>query len=371
MYNIFRNIKKTDIFLVIICALISFISIFLLYSITDSFPVNRKIVIVHVVVSIIGIVLSLIISSIDYHIIANLWKIYIPASLFLVMLTFFFGYTRLGADDKAWIMLPFGRSFQPSEFMKITFILSLALHISSVHDEINKFKNIILLLIHGAIPIIIIHLQGDDGTALIFVIIFISMIFCTGISWKFIMGGLGAAITLSPIIWRILNQDQKNRIFTTFHPELDPNGYGYQQFNGLISIGNGGLTGKGLLSDRFTYVPEVHNDFIFSFIGQAFGYIGTVIILILLAIISTRILFNSLKASDYLGKFICVGVFGMITSQIILNIGMNLSILPVVGITLPLLSSGGSSILTIYIGIGLVLSVFTLNNKSIFYKRGL
>lgn len=363
-----RIIKRTDILLIILAIAISTISILSLYNISNTFFSNKKIFIVQIIASLAGLSIAISLSNINYHIISKFAKVYIPITLVLVILTFFFGFQRGSADDKAWLILPFGLSLQPSEFLKICFIISFSLHLNFTIEKIDKISNLILLLIHGFIPVILTHLQGDDGTALIFITIFTIMIFSAGISWKYISIILTLILFSSPLIWYLLNPDQKNRILITFHPENDPNGFGYQQLYGLISIGNGGLFGKGIFKDNYKFVPEIQNDFIFSFIGQAFGYIGCLIILLILAMILIRILIIGLNSEDYLGRFICIGVFSMIFTQTIFNIGMNLSILPVIGITLPLLSAGGSSLITVYIGIGLALSVFSSNNKTLFYK---
>lgn len=367
--NSFKHfIKKTDILLIFICFSLSTISILSLYIISNSFFSNKKIVIVQTVASIIGLVIASLISNVDYHLISKLFKVYVPISIFFVILTFFIGAQRGGADDKAWIMLPFGISIQPSEFLKIAFILSFSTHLNFVRNKIDKLLNVILLCLHGALPILLTHFQGDDGTALIFAMIFIIMIFSSGISWKYIISAIILTVISIPLLWYLMNQDQKNRILITLHPENDPTGSGYQQFYGLISIGNGNILGKGLFNSDYKFVPEIKNDFIFSFICQVFGFIGSVLILAILTTLLLRILIIGIRSSDYLGRFICIGVFGMIFSQLILNIGMNLSVLPVIGVTLPLISSGGSSVISIYAGIGLVLSVVAHNNRSLFYK---
>lgn len=368
MNNVNRTVKRTDMLLIFICGFISVISIFSLYVISDYFFNNNRIFIVQTVASFMGICLAFFISSIDYRFIIRLLKIAVPVSICLVLLTFFVGSQRGGADDKAWIMLPYGMSFQPSEFLKICFILSLSYHLSLILEEINKIKNILLVCLHGLVPILLTHLQGDDGTSLIFAVIFVIMIFSAKISWKYIISSIIIAIGLVPVFWNLIDQDKKNRILIALHPENDPIGSGYQQLNGLISIGNGGIFGKAFSDNNYKFVPEIQNDFIFSFIGQFFGYIGSLIVLFLISILLLRILLISLKSEDCLGQFICIGVFGMIFSQFIFNIGMNISILPVIGVTLPLLSAGGSSVITTYMGIGLVLSVFTYNNKTLFYQ---
>ena len=321
---------------------------------------------------VLGIVGAIIMSKIDYHFMAKLWKLHVPAAIFLVLLTFILGQQRGEADDKAWIIInltdSFSVSFQPTELLKISFVLSFALHLSAVRENINKLKNVFFLCLHGIYPVALIHLQGDDGTALVFLFIFLFMIFSAGISWKYIFlaaGALGASV---PFLWNmVLSADQKNRILAIWDYNYDPQNIGWQQMQGRISIGSGQIWGIGIFSpDHRTSVPEIHNDFIFAFIAESVGFIGSMAILILLVSIGLKILHNSRHSLDYLGKYIYVGVASIILTQIFINIGMCLSILPVIGITLPFFSSGGTSAATLYLAIGLSLSVYMHNRKTLF-----
>ena len=147
-----------------------------------------------------------------------------------------------------------------------------------------------------------------------------------------------------PVIWYgFLDEDKRMRFITLFNPELDPSGGGYQQRYGRIALGSGKLWGKGIYSGNHQYVPEMYNDFIFSFIGEALGFLGCLAVLGLLAALCLRILRVGNRAKDSLGRYICVGVFTMIASQTVVNVGMCLSVLPVIGVTLPLFSGGGTS----------------------------
>ena len=152
-----------------------------------------------------GLGAAVIISNIDYHFIVKLWKLYIPISVFLVVLTFFVGLqVDESVDDKAWLRLPFGLTFQPSELLKICFIMSFAYHLSKVRSEINKPLNVLLLCAHGAFPILLIHFQGDDGTAIVFAFIFIVMLFAAGIDWKYMLAGIALLAVAVPIAWQYL-----------------------------------------------------------------------------------------------------------------------------------------------------------------------
>ena len=163
-----------------------------------------------------------------------------------------------------------------------------------------------------------------------------------------------------------MNEDQRQRIEMIVTGNLDPSGIGYQQWHGLLSIGSGQLLGTGLFGSEHRYVPAMRNDFIFAFLGEAMGFVGCLIVILLLLGICSRILWTSHLAQDDLGRYICIGIFAMIAFQSILNIGMCLSMLPVIGVTLPFFSAGGTSAAALYLGIGVVLSVYMHSRRHLF-----
>lgn len=307
-----------------------------------------------------GIAVSLIIAAWDYRKFSKLWFIYFPLMVGLTCLTFTsLGRSGLeGADDKAWIALG-SFTLQPAEFLKLAFILSFSFHCHKTKEFFNNPLNILALCVHAAVPIGLVMLQGDDGTAIVFAAIFAAVIFAAGLSWKYI---LGAGI-LSPIaIWFMwsyyLQPVHKNRILAIINPEkyATPDML-YQTNLAKIALGSGQVRGKGLFGGDYSYVPVSHNDFIFSYIGQTLGFIGCLGLVILIGMICLRILGNSLRSGDGLGRYICVGVFAYLFVQSVLNIGMVMGITPVIGITLPFISAGGTSMLTSTVAIGLVMSV--------------
>lgn len=362
-------IKSTDKLLLLFCMMASCMGLLLLASYNNAFYGTLRGMLVQTLATGAGLIAAVIISKIDYHFMAKMWKVHAPIALALVFLVFFIGTGREGADDIAWIQLPFGMSFQPSELLKLSFILTFSYHLSLVRPQINSLRNVILLCIHGAIPAFLIHLQGDDGTALIFVFIFISMMFAAGLSWKYIAAAFGAVLAAAPVAWFfVLNNDQKLRILYLFNPD-NPDyikNIGWQQYVGRISIGSGQLTGKGLFADEYRQIPEMHNDFIFAFLGEALGFLGCIAAILILTGVCVRLLRISRYSKDDLGSFICVGVFAMIAFQCILNIGMCLNILPVIGVTLPFFSNGGTSVLITYMAIGMALSVRVHNKPMLF-----
>lgn len=318
-----------------------------------------------------GIVAVIFISSFDYRKFVKLWPFLALAAIGLVVLTFFIGFAPGDTDDKAWLDI-FGISFQPSELLKIVFALTFGYHVYKIGDNVKKFWHVLLLAIHGAIPVVLIHFQGDDGTALVFAIMFVCMMFSAGVKARyFVIAGSAAAISLPFIYFLVMNEDQKSRIYSLFFPtKEDYLGVLWQQWRGRIALANGGIFGKGFFKGPLTQsgsIPEGYNDFIFSSIGEEFGLIGCLIVFALLVGICFRILRTAHLSTDKLGSTACVGIFAMFAAQIIINIGMNLSLIPVIGVTLPLFSAGGTSLLCTYLGIGLVMSIFMHRRSTILY----
>jgi cell cycle protein len=368
-----HNIDAGLIFAVTLCAAISTL---LIHSISESGlsaneGVGSSYWKTQLFSMIIGIGAAIIISLVDYHKLVKLWFIFAPAALFLVALTFTsLGYQRAGADDQAWLQIgPF--NFQPSEILKIAFILTFSYHLSRDEENMNKPLHMLLLLIHGAIPIAIVGKQGDYGTAIVFAAIFGFMICSAKISWKYLVAApfvIGAAV--AGMWFLVLNEFHKKRILILFDPGSDSD-IEYQQDLGLAALKSGGVFGKGLLknADEYVYVPEIHNDFIFTYAGQVFGFVGSIGLLIILAYVCLKIFADSHITRDRLGRFICMGAFGLMLSHCILNIGMVLKVAPVIGIPLPFLSAGGTAMVSMYAIIGLVLSTYSHRavNYNVFY----
>ena len=214
-----KYLKTVDKWLLVFCVFLSTLSVLLLYSLYQSdlaqtLRLTERTCIVQLAAMFLGLGAAVIISNIDYHFIVKLWKLYIPISVFLVVLTFFVGLqVDESVDDKAWLRLPFGLTFQPSELLKICFIMSFAYHLSKVRSEINKPLNVLLLCAHGAFPILLIHFQGDDGTAIVFAFIFMVMLFAAGIDWKYILAGIALLAVAVPIAWQyLLTDDQRGAL---------------------------------------------------------------------------------------------------------------------------------------------------------------
>lgn len=375
VYSVLNHMRRAGPVLLLLCMVCSALSTAALFAmsmnerISALASVEKHVPLVQAAAAGLGVLSALILSYLDYHSLARLWKLHLPVCILLVLLTFTSAGMAVGdADDQAWIRLFGGfMSLQPTELLKISFILSFSQHLSHAGAEINRPGNVLLLGLHAGALILLVHFQGDDGTALIFAVIFLFMMFAAGWSWRYLAVCFSAVICAAPLLWfYVMNDDQRNRVLGLYLRGGDTAGILYQQNHSLVSIGSGQIVGSGLFSGDYVYVPSMRNDFIFSFIGNTMGFVGCMLVLLLLTCICGRILWAGYFAPDELGRHICIGVFAMISSQIIVNLGMNLMLLPVVGVTLPLFSAGGTSVLGTYLGIGLVLSVTAHSRRHLF-----
>lgn len=366
-----RYLRQIDGIFLALCAACSVLSVVTLVSIGHNQLGSINKASVQFIASALGILLALIVSTVDYRALARAWPLHAVLAWGMVLPTLLLhnvrlgfltvGYDAGGTSNYSWYRVG-GMTFQPAELAKISFILTLALHLSQVRGQVHRPKNLLLLFVHIALPAAAIHVQGDDGTALVFLGIGLVMLYAGGLSHWLVAGGLtagvvgGAALlTLRP---GILKGYQFKRILAVLTPD-DPAlaDITYQQNKGAMAIGTGGLTGQGLLSGEHIFVPNAWNDFIFAYLANVLGFLGAAAVLLLLFALCLRTLRTGLQCPDALGCNICVGIFAALFLQCVINIGMNLQVLPVIGVTLPFFSAGGSSVVMMYLCVGIVLSV--------------
>ena len=373
-------LKGTD-FVTLLSALIaSAYGLSLVYSATHSSLKDGKIIssdVRSMIVSVLlGVIIAIIVSNIDYEIISKLWPIIAAGCAALMVYTFFFGVAPSARQDaKSWIDLKIFY-FQPSELLKVGFIISFSYHLDLVRDKINKIKTIIPLVIHGAVPIGLVMMTGDAGSALIFLVMFIGMLFFARVNIGYFVAGICAIIVGFTVAWKvgIINGIQRQRIVALFYPN-DFADVMYQQTNGKIALGSGGLLGQGYLKGSMTQsgaVPENQNDMILSVAGEELGFIGALFVVLILGFLVLRVLKTAMSARDNVGYLMCSGISVMLFAQMLVNIGMELSLLPCIGITLPLFSAGGSSSLCIYLALGIALSVYRYSRttqETLFYMK--
>ena len=360
--HFFKRIDHLLLLMVTVCAGVSVVMLKAMWDRQITNEVDENDWIVQLIALGIGLTGCVIVSAMDYHKLAKFWFLYAPAALGLVALTFTsLGYGREGADDIAWIDLGFIQ-IQPAEILKLVFLLTFSLHISKVAKRINQPLHLILLGMHAAVPMGIVAIQGDYGTAIVFAAMTVTMLFAAGLSLWYFLGGL----VLSPIavwvLWTYVFGDvHRNRILVLFNPGTDPLGLEYQPDLSIKALKAGGLFGLGLNAEGYVNVPEMHNDFIFAFIGEAFGFVGAVGTVVILSAITLRIFADSRAAKDTMGRTICMGVFAILFTHAVMNIGMVLKVMPVIGVPLPFFSAGGTAMVSMYICIGLVISAYTHN----------
>lgn len=335
-------------------------SVLLLMGIRDMGVIGMRTVAMQGIAAAIGTVGAIILARLDYNNIAKLWKIYLPFAVTLMLLTFTpLGQTRNDAiqTNRSWLNLGF-TTIQPAEFLKIAFILSLAYHLSKVQGRLGDHLTLAKVVAHAMVPVMLILLQKDWGVAIVMMLIVAVMIIMAGLPERWILIGFAVIVVFIPIAWRfLLDEYQKIRFLLLADPEAYALGAAYQQIQGRISFGSGQVFGIGIFSPDHRYVPDMYNDMIFTFIGESLGFVGAFLVLAAYALLLGRILHIGIHAQNRMGRYICVGVFTMLTVQIGINVAMCLLVGPSVGVTLPLISAGGSSTLSAYCGLGLVLSV--------------
>ena len=343
-----KKLDKPLLFAAMLCSALSVVLLYSIYINHTLSEIDDDDYIIQLVAVGIGVLSVLVLAAIDYHKIARLWFVYAPIALILVLLTF----TSLG-------------------YLKLAFILTFSLHLAKDEENMNRPLHMLLLILHGCMPIGLVFLQGDYGTAVVFAFIFAAMMLIAHISWKYVLAGMIAVPAALMVAWNfVLGSLHKNRILVLLHPGTDPEGLEYQQDLGLSALASGKLFGVGLFdSDSYISVPEMHNDFIFSYIGQTLGFVGAMAVVLVMVFLCLRTLANGLRANDRQGMFLCIGVSSMIFTHCFMNIGMVLKVMPVIGVPLPFLSAGGTSTLSMYIAIGMVISVRTHNERkyNVFY----
>lgn len=342
------------------CALgISLISLVTIVSGIDVF--GMRTLIMQLAMTVVGVVIIFVIANIDYQeIVEKLYIVMFLGSVAFLAAVLLFG--RSVGSNKSWIdIIRIGGtkiSIQPSEFVKASFIVSFSKHLDIVKERINHPKSLLGLLLHAGIIVGIILISGDLGVALVYMGIISVMLFCAGLSRWYFVGAVAALAAAAPLIWTLLKPYQQERILVGFNPDIDPYGMGQQQIICRKAIANGGIFGQGFGGGSvYKELFAADTDCIFATYCEKFGLVGAMLLLGLYIVMIVRIINIGRRARKSYGTYICAGVAGMMIVQTVENLGMCLCMLPMVGITLPFMSAGGSSVLAIYIIFGMVHSV--------------
>lgn len=326
----------------------------------------------------VGIVLAITISAIDYKDFKTLGIIVYIISIVLLALVLVLGKEVNGS--KSWLKVPLIGVFQPSELAKVAFAVTLPVFFERLKEGQQIGKNVIKLIIYTAVPIVLVLLQRDVGTTLVFIFAFIVMLFIYGIPYRYFFIALGTFAATAPVLWFFVIPEKfphiKGRILTFIFPETDLQGNGLQVFRSKMTIGSGELFGKGLFHGLQTQnsssvvssynVPFKQTDFIFSVIGEELGFIGSMLVIATIFFILFRCIYISMNSRDAYGSFLVICITSILGFHFIENIGMSVGVLPVTGIPLPFVSQGGSSLLANYLNVGILLSVSMRRKKTIF-----
>ncbi|MEQ1789664.1 MAG: rod shape-determining protein RodA, partial [Rickettsiales bacterium] len=273
---------------------------------------------------------------------------------------------HIGMGAQRWVKLG-GLSVQPSEFMKLTVILVLARYFHQLHhDDIKRIPFIIIPLLIIALPAFFILRQPNLGTTAILAVVGLIMCFLAGIQWRYFIGATIAIISAMPVLWHFMHGYQKRRVLTFLDPQQDPLGAGYNILQSMIAIGSGGLLGKGYLQgsqSQLNFLPEKHTDFIFTMFAEEFGFFGSITLLLLYMLLLGAGMMVALRSRSIFGAMVAVGVVALLFIHILINCAMVMGMLPVVGVPLPLMSYGGSIMLSSVFAIGLLLNSYINRNE--------
>ena len=354
-YSFFDKLKAIDYFLIIIVAIIGSISVVSIYS-TESgnFSFYTK---NHLTRFLVFFSMFLVLSFVRVSVWYRQAYIFYTLGILLLLLVIFFGISASGS--KRWINF-FIMNLQPSELMKIAIIVCFARYYHRIQSsDIQSYKYLLQPIILLLIPCYLVITQPDLGTAILIAGSGLAIIWLAGLNLKyFIYSGLILLVSL-PFVISILKPYQKSRILTFFNPDRDPLGAGYQIIQSKIAIGSGGLLGKGFLQGTQSYLeflPEKHTDFIFTLFSEEFGFVGSMVLILLYALLIYRIIRIGFSSRSFFAKLYCFGFASALFLYIFVNIAMVVGLLPIVGAPLPIMSYGGSSMLSIMLGLSIVMS---------------
>ena len=364
--RILRNIEWS----ILICCIILFsISCVALYSATQetNFDELKK----QIIWFIVSIPIMILVIGIDYKTIAKISPVFYGIFIILLIAVLF---TPSVNGATSWFTITEGIKFQPSEFAKIFVIITLSYLIAIFQkrdkNEVNKPLKLLAILAVVAIPVLLIIKQPDYGTAIAFLMATMLILFSSGLDKRYIIAVIAIIVIALPLVYNfVLPEHAKTRIDVFLNPNLDPRGSGYNVIQSKLAIGAGGLFGMGLLKGNQTQLGFLHpktTDFIFSVIGEEMGFIVAGAVIILYVILITKSIYVAKTAKDDLGSYIAMGIVGIFLFHMIENVGMTMGLLPITGVPLPFVSYGGSSLITNFICIGLLLNISGRRQKTIF-----
>ena len=370
MRRVFQTIReffqKGDMILLLLCGVTTAFGCLIIASATNTMG-SARYVIIQIVGALLGMLLYGMISSIDTEFFSEHRTVLVVFNTLLLLMLIPFG-TDNGTGNKSWLDLPLIPFYiQPAEICKITYILIMASVMSSHQNRISNYKSVFHMVFHLVLLVgVNMVLSRDAGVSLIFVFIFIGMAFAGGVHMGWFLLAIGLVAVAAPIAWEyVIDNHQKLRLEALWNPDgVDPlrTGVLYQTNQGLRSLTGGGLMGQGLFQGNRTQTPDAlfaqHTDFVLCAIGEEMGFMGCVLVLVMLLAIVARCIYVGIRSQDYMRRLVCFGAASALIFQIVSNVGMCIGLTPVIGLTLPFISYGGSSIVSLYAMLGLVSGVY-------------
>ena len=360
----FRDaLRSCDKLLLLLCLVTTAFGCLMIASTTNTMG-SARYVLMQLLAAALGVFLYLVVSSIDVEFFSEHRRALVVFNCLLLFMLIPFGVRVNG--NRSWLSFPFlPFNIQVAEICKITYILIMASVMSSHQNKLSSIPSVVHMVFHlGVLVGLNLVLSDDAGVSLIFVFIFVGMAFAGGVNlfWFLLAGGLG--VVAWPVIWnKVMDDYQRLRIEVLFNPDLDPLGTGprYHTMLSLRSLTGGGLTGQGLFQGTRTQshgaLYAQHTDYIFSAIGEELGYVGCALVLVLLALIVIRCIWVGVRSQDYMRRLVCFGAAAAMIFQVVSNVGMCMGVTPVIGLTLPFISYGGSSLVSLFAMMGLVSGV--------------
>lgn len=354
------KVTNFDSLLLAATALLVVLGVLVLYSlgikakqVSNQLDTSRQLI-----YAVVGLILMIVAARNDYKILRSYSGILYVFMILTLLAVEIFGATRLGATR--WIAIgPF--QFQPSEVAKLILVVVLAKMYAQNYDYSDQIRFMFRSLAYTLPAIILVLIQPDLGTAIVLASIWLVMTFSTKVKKRYLVGMIAVLLISIPIIYPRLQSYQRQRIDTFLNPAADPSGTGYNVSQAIIAVGSGGVFGQGLGSgsqSQGNFLPSSHTDFVFAVLAEKLGFVGALVCILLFVAVISRIVIDGSKSADRFGSLLCIGIATMFIVHVVVNIGMNLGIMPVTGIPLPFISAGGTSMMVSLISIGIVQSVY-------------
>ena len=363
LFELKNFFRKGDLILLLICLITSAFGCIIISSATNPVGFSRYLT-VQIVAILLGVVFYMMTSSLDVEVLSEHRSVLVGIGVFLLLLLIPFG-TGDNLGNRSWLDIPLiPVDIQPAEICKITYILITASVMNSHKNRISSPVSVFHMIFHLVLLFgLNIVLSRDLGVSLIYVFVFIGMAFSGGVSMLWFLLAVGVMVIAAPVLWtQFLDDYQKLRIEMLYNPDIDPEGLGvsWHTNQSLLSLNGGGFSGQGLFNGNRTQTDSLnaqHTDFIFSAIGEELGFVGCMLVIVLLFAIIARCIYVGIRSQEYMRRMICFGAASALVFQVFINIGMCIGVTPVIGITLPFISYGGSSTVSLYAMLGFVSGV--------------